>query len=110
MKTTRILAAALLACVAMSGQRLRASRRPAAIVERGRDEAVDRRFRRKVTTRGGPDFVPTADRIATFDNDGTLWCEQPMYVQAVFAPTGSRPWRPSIRNGTTRAVQGHPGW
>jgi phosphoserine phosphatase len=31
-----------------------------------------------------PTFVPPADRIATFDNDGTLWCEQPMYVQAFF--------------------------
>jgi phosphoglycolate phosphatase-like HAD superfamily hydrolase len=33
---------------------------------------------------GGPRFVPPAERIATFDNDGTLWCEQPMYVQLVF--------------------------
>jgi haloacid dehalogenase-like hydrolase len=31
-----------------------------------------------VTTTGGPAFVPPADRIATFDNDGTLWCEQPV--------------------------------
>ena len=39
----------------------------------------------KVTKQGGPDFVPPAERIATFDNDGTLWCEQPLYVQIVFA-------------------------
>ncbi len=38
-----------------------------------------------VTRVGGPDFVPEAERIATFDNDGTLWAEQPMYVQFVFA-------------------------
>jgi hypothetical protein len=38
-----------------------------------------------VTTAGGPDFVPVADRIATFDNDGTLWTEQPTYVQVAFA-------------------------
>jgi len=38
-----------------------------------------------VTTEGGRDFVPPAERIATFDNDGTLWCEQPMYFQALFA-------------------------
>jgi phosphoglycolate phosphatase-like HAD superfamily hydrolase len=38
-----------------------------------------------VTEAGGPDFVSPPDRIATFDNDGTLWCEQPVYVQAVFA-------------------------
>lgn len=39
----------------------------------------------KVTKQGSPDFVPPAERIATFDNDGTLWCEQPLYVQIVFA-------------------------
>ena len=39
----------------------------------------------KVTQQGSPDFVPPAERIATFDNDGTLWCEQPMYVQFAFA-------------------------
>lgn len=38
-----------------------------------------------VTVPGSPDFVPTAQRIATFDNDGTLWPEQPMYVQLAFA-------------------------
>src|SRR5262249_17524260 len=39
----------------------------------------------KVTTAGGADFVPPPERIATFDNDGTLWTEQPNYVQAIFA-------------------------
>jgi hypothetical protein len=38
-----------------------------------------------VTKEGSPDFVPVPKRIATFDNDGTLWCEQPMYVQLAFA-------------------------
>lgn len=42
-------------------------------------------FVTKVTTQGGPDFVPAAERIATFDNDGTLWCEQPIYFQVAFA-------------------------
>ncbi|WP_428307779.1 HAD family hydrolase [Lacipirellula sp.] len=42
-------------------------------------------FVAKVTKVGGPDFVLPADRIATFDNDGTLWVEQPMYTQIVFA-------------------------
>lgn len=42
-------------------------------------------FVKKVTTEGSPDFVPVAERIAVFDNDGTLWSEQPMYVQLVFA-------------------------
>lgn len=38
-----------------------------------------------VTREGSSDFVPIPQRIATFDNDGTLWCEQPMYVQLAFA-------------------------
>jgi phosphoserine phosphatase len=38
----------------------------------------------KVTQAGSPDFVPPAERIATFDNDGCLWAEQPMYFQAIF--------------------------
>src|ERR1700691_3175802 len=39
----------------------------------------------RVTTQGGPDFVPVRERIATFDNDGTLWTEQPYYFQLAFA-------------------------
>jgi phosphoserine phosphatase len=42
-------------------------------------------FVAKVTRKGSPDFVPPAQRIATFDNDGTLWTEQPMYFQMAFA-------------------------
>jgi phosphoserine phosphatase len=41
-------------------------------------------FVAKVTKKGPPDFVPPAERIATFDNDGTLWAEQPLYFQALF--------------------------
>ena len=42
-------------------------------------------FVQRVTTAGGADFVPVAERIAVFDNDGTLWSEQPMYFQLFFA-------------------------
>ena len=42
-------------------------------------------FVEKVTKPGSPDFVPVPERIATFDNDGTLWCEQPVPVQLYFA-------------------------
>lgn len=38
-----------------------------------------------VTTQGGADFVAPGDRIATFDNDGTLWVEHPVYTQLAFA-------------------------
>ena len=39
----------------------------------------------KVTKQGSPEFVPEPERVATFDNDGTLWAEQPMYFQLFFA-------------------------
>ncbi|MEJ2475656.1 MAG: HAD family hydrolase, partial [Desulfobacterales bacterium] len=42
-------------------------------------------FVRSVVTKGSPDFVPVNKRIAVFDNDGTLWAEQPMYFQLLFA-------------------------
>ena len=42
-------------------------------------------FVSQVTKEGGPNFVPEGDRIATFDNDGTLWVEQPNYTEAIFA-------------------------
>jgi hypothetical protein len=38
----------------------------------------------RVTTEGGPDFVAEESRVAVFDNDGTLWCEKPMYIQLDF--------------------------
>ena len=42
-------------------------------------------FVKATTTEGGSQFVPPAERIVTFDNDGTLWAEQPMYFQQIFA-------------------------
>ena len=56
-------------------------------------------FVAKVTKEGSPDFVPVAERIATFDNDGTLWAEQPLYFQFLFA----------IERVKTLAPQ-HPEW
>jgi hypothetical protein len=42
-------------------------------------------FVERVYEVGSPDFVPPAERIAVFDNDGTLWAEQPLYFQFLFA-------------------------
>src|SRR5688572_5182638 len=42
-------------------------------------------FVTKTTKEGGADFIPVADRIACFDNDGTLWSEQPLYFQLAFS-------------------------
>jgi phosphoserine phosphatase len=47
-----------------------------------REAIVD--FVERVTTEGGADFVPPAERITTFDNDGTLWCEKPMPIELGF--------------------------
>jgi phosphoserine phosphatase len=51
----------------------------------GASKAAIVNFVARVTQSGSSDFVAPEDRIATFDNDGTLWSEQPMYVELVFA-------------------------
>ena len=51
------------------------------------------------TKPGGPDYVEPGDRIATFDNDGTLWVEHPLYAQGMFALDRARALAPS-----------HPEW
>jgi hypothetical protein len=56
-------------------------------------------FVEKVATEGSPSFVPVPERIATFDNDGTLWCEQPVPVQVYFA-----------RDRVKALVSQHPEW
>ena len=50
---------------------------------KARQSIID--FVAKVTDKDSADFVPPAERIATFDNDGTLWAEQPLYSQILFA-------------------------
>ena len=60
-------------------------------------------FGERVTKRGSPDFVPEAERIATFDNDGTLWAEQPLYFQVLFALDRVKtlaPQHPDVRGRT----------
>ena len=56
-------------------------------------------FVEKVTKAGSPDFVPPVERIATFDNDGTLWAEQPIYFQFAFT-----------RDRVKALVPQHPEW
>lgn len=41
-------------------------------------------FVKRVTTEGSPEFVEPAARVAVFDNDGTLWCERPYYIQLAY--------------------------
>ena len=52
-----------------------------------------------VTKPGSLEFVPIAERIALFDNDGTLWAEQPIFFQALFAFERIRNWPRNIPNG-----------
>jgi phosphoserine phosphatase len=59
-------------------------------------------FVRRVTTQGGAHFVPPEQRIATFDNDGTLWVEQPIYVQLAFVLDRVRALAPQNPDWTTR--------
>jgi len=75
------LAAALLVPVQVAAQ----SADPLPSWNAGPAKAAVVAFVGKVTKQGSPDFVPESERIATFDNDGTLWAEQPMYFQLLFA-------------------------
>ena len=52
-------------------------------------------FVERVTTEDEPGFVPPAERVAVFDNDGTLWCEKPMPIQLGLHPLFRmvEPWR-----------------
>ena len=59
-------------------------------------------FVRATTTAGGPGFAPAADRIATFDNDGTLWVEQPMPPQFDFV---FRHWAEEVKADPSLAAQ-----
>ncbi len=56
-------------------------------------------FVARVSTPGSPEYVPPAERVAVFDNDGTLWAEQPSYFQLLFAMDRVRALAPS-----------HPSW
>jgi phosphoglycolate phosphatase-like HAD superfamily hydrolase len=56
-------------------------------------------FVEEVTKEGSPDFIPVPSRIAVFDNDGTLWSEQPLYFQVLFALDEVR-----------RMAPAHPEW
>ena len=66
------------------------------------------KFVHATTDAASPEFVPAAERIATFDQDGTLWVEHPIYTQIVFA-FGRVPEvvkeRPELAE---ERIQGHP--
>lgn len=82
----RALQAFLLACCLVSLVNAQpASGDPLPSWKNGPTKTAIISFVNKVTRSGGPQFVPVAERIAVFDNDGTLWSEQPIYFQFAFA-------------------------
>lgn len=87
MKNTRskILVAAMFALGLTLNAPLARAQNPLPSWNDGNSKQAIIAFVTKVTKTGSPDFVPPAERIATFDNDGTLWAEQPMYFQLLFA-------------------------
>jgi hypothetical protein len=82
---TRTLSSLLLVLVVCAGIAFAQTSDPLPSWNDGTAKKALTDFVAKVTKEGGPDYVPIPERIAVFDNDGTLWSEQPMYVQMVFA-------------------------
>ncbi|MFB2641041.1 HAD family hydrolase [Shewanella bicestrii] len=75
----------LLVSMLLVGQAYAAQSDPLASWNDGKAKAAITQFVQQVTDKNSQYFVPEAERIATFDNDGTLWSEQPMYFQVLFA-------------------------
>ena len=82
---TRILMAAALVCALALGTTVAQAEDALPSWNDGKTKQTIADFVKRATTPGSPDFVPVAERIAVFDNDGTLWSEQPMYFQLAFA-------------------------
>ena len=103
----RITATALLCAVAIATAAAAQSADPLPSWNDGKSKQSIMDFVGKVTTAGSPDFVAPAERIATFDNDGTLWAEQPLYFQFFSRSTASRSLRHSTRSGR-RKIRSSP--
>jgi hypothetical protein len=76
------LVLAFIACLSISGAQ--AADDPLPSWNDGPAKQAIMAFVKETTTEGSPKFVPPAERIATFDQDGTLWVEHPMYSQVVY--------------------------
>jgi len=82
MKRQLLIAIMLTAALALAS--IAAAAEPLASWNDGQAKRAIVDFVQRVITTGGADFVPVPERIAVFDNDGTLWIERPMYVQLAF--------------------------
>ncbi|MDF0644589.1 MAG: HAD family hydrolase [Nitrospira sp.] len=87
MKASRALLTLILATltIALASVVAKAADDPLPSWNDGQVKKTITEFVARVTKDGGPDFIPPAERIAVFDNDGTLWAEQPIYFQLQFA-------------------------
>ena len=81
---SRIMPLLFLLVIALAGPRFVLAAEPLPSWNEGPTKQAILAFVAKVATPGSPDFVPEAERIAVFDNDGTLWSEQPIYFQAAY--------------------------
>ena len=80
----RVIAASAVSCSLSLGPTVAHTADPLPSWNEGKTKQSIMGFVAKVTKEGSPEFVPAAERIATFDNDGTLWAEQPLYFQLNF--------------------------
>jgi hypothetical protein len=88
MNTRRLFTAAVVGLAALTAALAHAMDPLASWNNRPAKQAI-LEFVQKTTDQSGPDFVPPAERIATFDNDGTLWPSHPMYTHV---PSSPLPW------------------
>ena len=85
MRVTWVIAAVVLVCGVMSGE-VRGAEAPDPLPSwnEGAAKAAIIAFVKETTEKGSPKFVPEEERIVTFDQDGTLWVEHPMYTQVMY--------------------------
>ena len=84
-RRTLLTALFVVGCLGFTGPNANAQSDPLPSWNEGATKKSILDFVAQVTTQGGPNFVPAEQRIAVFDNDGTLWAEQPVYAQVQFA-------------------------
>jgi len=100
----RSSAAALVCAVASRNDRRSGTRRPGFFVER-RPGSKHSRIRQATTTPRQPSIRTSEERIATFDQDGTLWVEHPIYTQVMYCLEKVPGWSRQSGTGQGRAVQ-----
>src|SRR5262245_65813649 len=84
MVRSKALVVALIVPLLATGSTVRAESDPLPSWNDGAAKKAIVDFVQATTTQGSPGFVPAAERIATFDQDGTLWVEHPMYTQVIY--------------------------